>query len=56
MVSYTLRRINRDLWQRVKNRADYEGRTIRFVLIELLKVYATHGFKVVATFNGKDQE
>lgn len=47
MNNYPLRRIPDDLWKRVKSRAGYEGRTIRFVLLELLRVYAKHGFKVI---------
>lgn len=51
-VDYALRAVDRDLWNRVKARAASEGRPIRFVLIEFLKVYAHHGFKVVETFDG----
>lgn len=59
MISYVLRHIDPELWRQVKSKAAYEGRTIRFVLLELLRVYARHGFTVVETFNangrGKDQ-
>lgn len=51
MAEYRLADIDPDLWKQVKDRAAYEGRTIRFVLIELLRVYAKHGFHVVETFN-----
>jgi hypothetical protein len=51
-VDYALRGVDRDLWNRVKAQAASEGRPIRFVLIEFLKVYAEHGFHVVETFNG----
>lgn len=52
-VDYALRGVDRELWTRVKVRAASEGRSIRFVLLELLKVYADHGFHVVETFNGR---
>jgi hypothetical protein len=52
-VDYALRDVDRELWTRVKVRAASEGRPIRFVLIEFLKVYAEHGFTVVETFNGR---
>lgn len=54
MSEYRLTDIDPSLWRRVKSRSAYEGRSIRFVLLELLKVYATHGFRVVETFNGKE--
>lgn len=44
MASYNLREIDSDLWKRVKARATYEGRNIRFVLMQLLRVYADHGY------------
>lgn len=53
-VDYALRGVDRDLWTRVKARAAGEGRSIRFVLLAFLKVYAAHGFHVIDTFNGKD--
>lgn len=56
VLSYALRRIDPDLWRKVKSRAAYEGRSVRFVIMELLKVYATHGFEVVETFNNKDEK
>lgn len=55
-VSYVLRRVEPDLWKRVKSRAAYEGRTIRFVILELLRVYAKHGFHVVETFDTRRKE
>jgi hypothetical protein len=51
-VDYALRAVDAELWKNVKARAAQEGRSIRFVLIELLKVYARHGFTVVETFDG----
>ncbi len=47
MPSYILRTIDPDLWTRVKARAAQEGRPLRFVILELLKVYALHGFDVI---------
>lgn len=51
-VDYALRGVDRELWNRVKAQAAKEGRPIRFVLIEFLKVYADHGFRTVETFGG----
>jgi hypothetical protein len=51
VTAYTLRRIPTDLWKKVRSRAAYEGRTMRFVLLELLRVYAKHGFRIVETFD-----
>lgn len=56
VTNYTLRRIAPDLWRRVKSKAAYEGRTVRFVILELLRVYAEHGFEVVESFNGDKEE
>jgi len=52
---YTLRAIDDGLWRQVKARVASEGRTIRFVLLALLRVYAKHGYHVVETFDGKDK-
>jgi hypothetical protein len=38
--AYTLRRIDPELWRRVKARAAFEGRTVRFVILALLRAYA----------------
>lgn len=51
MLNYVLKRIDPELWVAVKARAASEGRSVRFVLLELLRVYAKHGFLVVETFN-----
>lgn len=56
MTSYILRKIAPDLWRRVKSKAAYEGRTVRFVLLELLRVYAEHGFQVVETFSRPEKK
>lgn len=50
MPAYYLRRIEPALWKRVKARAGAEGRSLRFILCELLRVYAEHGYRVVETF------
>jgi hypothetical protein len=47
---YRLQNIPPDLWRQVKARAEGEGRSIRFVVLRLLEVYAEHGFWVVETF------
>lgn len=51
MTKYTLRNVPADLWTKVKAQAAREGRPIRFVLLNLLRVYATHGFAVVEHFD-----
>lgn len=43
MKFYTLRDIPDDLWIRVKQRANQEGRKLRWVILELLKSYADYG-------------
>lgn len=53
-VDYALRGVDRALWNRVKARAAGEGRSIRFVILALLKVYAAHGFTVAETFDTRD--
>lgn len=47
---YTLRNIDADLWRRVKERTASEGRSIRFVVLALLRLYAEQGFSVVEDF------
>lgn len=53
MKSYTLRRIDPELWKKFKSKAAYEGRPMKFVLCELARIYAEHGFQVVETFDGQ---
>jgi len=53
VAEYRLTKIDAALWRQVKARAAYEGRSIRFVVLELLRVYAKRGFTVVETFDGK---
>jgi hypothetical protein len=53
MANFYLRDIDPDLWRRAKARAASEGRTMRFVLLALLRVYAKHGLQVVEAFNGR---
>jgi len=47
VVNYVLRQIDPELWEAVKARAAEEGRSLRFVLLALLRAYAKHGFSVV---------
>lgn len=54
--NYFLRDIDPELWRKVKARAAFDGRPIRFVILELLKVYAEHGYTVVETFDGKKKK
>ena len=56
MKHFSLRHVDPELWKRLKHRAASEGRTIRFVLIELIRVYADHGYHVVETFDGKHKK
>ena len=53
MPNFYLRDIDPDLWRRAKARAASEGRTMRFVLLEFLKLYARYGFHVIETFARK---
>jgi hypothetical protein len=45
MPSYIIRQIDTELWNRVKSRAESEGRGqgLRWVLVQLLEYYADHG-------------
>lgn len=43
MKFFLLRDIPDDLWIRVKRRAAQEGRSLRAVIVLLLKDYAAHG-------------
>lgn len=52
-LKYTLRNIDPALWKAVKDRASFEGRSLSFVLRELLRVYAQEGFRIVEMFDGK---
>lgn len=56
MKDYILRRIDVDLWLHVKERAASEGRNVRFVLIEMLKIYAEHGYAVIEAFDGRTKK
>jgi len=40
MATYILRKINDDLWRKVKVKAASEGKSIRVVLLEFLTKYA----------------
>lgn len=54
--SYALRGIDADLWRRVKVKAAYEGRSIRFVLLAFLAAYAEHGYRVIENAGRNAQE
>lgn len=43
MKFYLVRDIPDDLWIRVKRRAAKEGRSLRWIIIELLRSYASNG-------------
>jgi hypothetical protein len=40
---YILRNIDPKLWQQFKKRAESEGRSLRWLLLELIKRYITSG-------------
>lgn len=43
MADYIIRNVDDALWRKVKARAESEGRSIRWVIVELLKRYAKDG-------------
>ena len=42
MAAFIIRKIDPDLWAKVKARADKEGHPIRWVLLQFLNAYANH--------------
>ena len=48
VTGYYLRGIPPEMWRGVKTRAAFEGRTIRFVILALLRLYAKHGLDAIA--------
>lgn len=48
MRSFILRNIDDKLWSAVKKRAAGEGRTIRWVVLRLLQLYAREGLSLDA--------
>lgn len=50
VADYRIEDIDPELWRAVKDKAAYEGRSVRFVLLEFLKLYAVHGYHVIETF------
>ena len=44
-AQYLLRGIPRDTWIAVRRRASEEGRTIKWVLLQLLELYVNHETK-----------
>lgn len=43
MLNYLLRNAPPDLWQAVKHRAGSEGRSVRDVILDLLRLYVDYG-------------
>lgn len=41
MANFILRKFDDALWAKVKARADKEGRSLRFIVLRLLELYAT---------------
>jgi hypothetical protein len=56
VINYVIRNIDPELWKEVKAQVATEGRSIRFVLLALLKVYAEHGYNVVEAFDGRNRK
>ena len=48
-VGYYIRDIDPELWKKVKTRAAHDGRTVRSILLILLKYYAVHGLELFLT-------
>lgn len=47
VASFIIRKIDPELWERVKAQATKEGRPLRWLLIRLLEVYATVGLEAL---------
>jgi hypothetical protein len=45
MPDYILRNIDPDLWKQFKERAESEGRSLRWVIFELIKHYIKNGIR-----------
>jgi hypothetical protein len=43
LTDYLIRDIDKKLWKQFKERAAKEGRSLRWVLLEFIKSYVTHG-------------
>jgi hypothetical protein len=41
MANFILRKFDDKLWEKVKKRAESEGRSLRFIVLRLLELYAT---------------
>lgn len=54
-MNYVIRQIDLELWRQVKARASSEGRSIRFVILQLLKLYAECGFTVIDVYAKTEQ-
>jgi len=49
VASFIIRKIDDELWEKVKAQAEKEGRPLRWLLIRLLTVYAAKGLDVIET-------
>lgn len=45
VADYILRNIDPKLWKQFKQRAELEGRSLRWLLLEFIKAYVTNGLK-----------
>lgn len=54
MPAYILRRIDPDLWARVKARSEAEGIPIRAITLKLLALYAAGEIRITATRAQRD--
>lgn len=43
MTSFILRNVEDDLWKRFRERARGEGRTLRWIVLQLIAHYIRHG-------------
>lgn len=50
MTSYIIRGIDAELWQAVKRRASADGRSLRWLILRLLALYAANGLENLERF------
>lgn len=43
MANYILRKVDDELWQQFRTRAQAEGHSLRWVVLELVAYYVRHG-------------
>jgi hypothetical protein len=46
VVDYIIRDVDKKLWKQFKDRAASEGRSLRWVILEMIKYYVAHGLHV----------